>query len=321
MRKRNTTLVLLSLLMLTLLSACGMTSQNEPGEPVTVRVAVLPIMDTLPMHVAEQEGLFAQRNLNVEFIPVASAPERDQVVASGNADALINEVIAAVLFNRDEVQLQVVRIARAATNNYPVFSILASADSGIESVEDLKGVEIGISQGTLIEYITERLLSAEGFSAEEIKTVAVPSIPDRMTMLTSGDLKAAMLPDPLTDLAVQNGAKVIIDDSSHPEYGYSVLSMTKAFIDAHPQAVRDFLAAYEEAVQMINNNPEKYTTLLTEKNLVPPPVMGNYTIKPYPEASVPTRAQWDDVIAWMVEKGLTDGNVSYSDTITAEYLP
>ena len=50
-----------------------------------------------------------------------------------------------------------------------MYQVLASPKSGFTSVQDLKGVEIGISQGTVIEYVTERLLEAEGFKPEEIK--------------------------------------------------------------------------------------------------------------------------------------------------------
>ena len=85
-------------------------------------------------------------------------------------------------------------------------------------------MEIGVSQGTIIEYVTERLLAAEGLSADEIMTIPVPKIPDRMALLASGELVAATLPDPLGALAVQSGAMVVLDDSAHPEYGFSIYS-------------------------------------------------------------------------------------------------
>ncbi|HRQ24195.1 MAG TPA: ABC transporter substrate-binding protein, partial [Anaerolineales bacterium] len=55
-----------------LLSACAPAARTEV---VTLKIAVLPIIDTLPMFVAQQEGLFAKHGVNVEFVPVASAPE------------------------------------------------------------------------------------------------------------------------------------------------------------------------------------------------------------------------------------------------------
>ena len=220
------------------------------------------------MYVAQQEGLFAKHGVNVEFIPVASAPERDQLIAAGGADGTINETLAVMLFNKEKVQMQVVRYALRPTEGNGHFFILASAQSGISSVDGLKGVEIGVSQGTVIEYVTERLLQAEGFTSDEIKTIAVPKIPDRMALLASGKLKAGVMPDPLASLVVGQGGVIVADDSSHPEYGFSVISFRKDVIDTEPEAVKGFLAAIEEATALLNADPAKYKNVLSEgKNL------------------------------------------------------
>jgi NitT/TauT family transport system substrate-binding protein len=291
------------------------------SEMATLRIAVLPILDALPMYVAQQEGLFEKNGIKIEFIPVASAAERDQVFASGQVDGMINDGISTLFYNQEQPQIQVVRMARTATSEMPQYQVLASPKSGFTSVQDLKGVEIGISQGTVIEYITERLLEAEGFKPEEIKTIAVPKIADRMTLLESGELKAATLPDPLSSLASQQGAVLMVDDTRHPEYGYSVYSFSKKLIDQNPEAVRSFLAVIEEATNQINAEPTKWDSLLTEKQLVPAPLVGKYKIPVYPSASVPSQAQWDDVLAWAKAKGLVKNDVSYQESVNPSLLP
>ena len=185
------------------LSACG----SNP-EPVTLKLALLPVLDTLSIHVAVEEGFFEEQGVGVEIIPVASAPERDQLVAAGEADGMLNEIVSTLFYNKEEIQVQIVRTARAATGKAPLFRILVAQESGITDIEDLKGVEVGISEGTVIAYLTDRLLEAEGFSADEIATIAVPKIPDRMALLDSGELQAAMLPDPASSMirAIPNWA-------------------------------------------------------------------------------------------------------------------
>jgi len=300
-----------------ILGACA----PSKSEPVTLKLALLPVLDTLPIHVAAHEGYFEEQGISVVIIPVASAPERDSIVSAGEADGMLNEVVSTLFYNKDDVQVQIVRIARAATSEAPLFRILAAADSGINSVEDLKGVEIGISEGTIIAYLTDRLLEAEGFTADEIASIAVPKIPDRLALLGSGELQAAMLPDPASSLAIQGGATVAIDDTSHPEFGFSVLSFRKETIDAHPEAIEGFLAAVEQAVEKINADPSQYADLMAEKGLVPPPLMGSYQVNPFPTAGVPSQAQWDDAVEWAMSKGLLENGVVYQDSVTAEYLP
>lgn len=295
---------------------------NKPTvEPVTLRIVVLPILDNLPMYVAQQEGLFEAHNVNVEFIPVGSAAERDQVIVAGQADGMINETISTLLYNKDKPQVQIVGFARTATPTASQYSILANGQSGIKTPQDLKDVEIGISEGTIIEYITNRLLKAEGLSSEDIKTIAVPKIADRMSLLGTGELKAATLPDPLSLLAIQQGANVVIDDTKHPEYGYSTYSFLIPVIEKNPEAVRGFLAAVQEATQMINADSSKWNNLLTEQSLVPAPIIETFKLPPFPKASVPTEEQWADALAWAKEKGLVKTDISYNDSVNSSFLP
>jgi NitT/TauT family transport system substrate-binding protein len=313
---RKTVTTLISLILL--LSACA---PKPAAAPANLKIAVLPIIDTLPMYVAQQEGLFAKHGVNVEFVPVASAPERDQLLAASGADGTINETLAVMLFNKEKVQMQVVRYALRPTEGKGHFFILASAKSGITSVDQLKGVEIGVSQGTVIEYVTDRLLQSAGFTADEIKTVAVPKIPDRMALLASGKLKAGVMPDPLAALVVGQGGVVVTDDSKHPEYGFSVISFRKAVIDSNPEAVKGFLAAIEEATKLLNADSAKYKNVLSEQKLVPQPLLAAYQPPVFPMAGVPTEAEWKDALNWLSEKGILTTDVSYKDSVNASLLP
>jgi NitT/TauT family transport system substrate-binding protein len=273
------------------------------------------------MFAAEKEGLFAEYNVQVEFIPVASAPERDQLVAAGQADGMVNEILSTMFYNRDAIQVQTVRYARTATESSPLFHILASGQSGFDSVDDLKNVEIGISEGTVIAYLTDRILESQSFAQDEIRTVAVPKISDRLALLASGELSAAMLPDPLSFLAEQQGGRIIVDDTVVPELSFSTISFRINFIEQNPEAVRGFLAALEESTKRINADPNLYASLLSERQLVPQPILEAYRINPYPEASIPSQMQWDDVLKWALDKGLLDRDISYAASVTDAFLP
>jgi NitT/TauT family transport system substrate-binding protein len=320
------TIILLGLVLL--LPACipqatasDATPAQVPSEVETLKIAVLPIIDMLPMYVAEQEGLFAKYAVGVEFVPVASAPERDQLISAGGADGTVNETLAVMLFNREDTQMQVVRYALRPTQGNGHFFILASAQSGISSIDELKDVEIGVSQGTIIEYATERLLQAEGLAPGDIKTVAVPKIPDRMALLASGELNAGVMPDPLAALVVSQGGVIITDDSNFPQYGFSVISFRKDVIDANPQAIKGFLAAIEEATDLINAEPAKYKNVLSEQKLVPLPLLETYRAPVFPAAGVPTLEEWKDALSWLKEKGILTGDASYQESVNNSFLP
>jgi NitT/TauT family transport system substrate-binding protein len=302
-----------------LLSACG--SAAPGNDPFKLKIAVIPVIDTLPMFVAQAEGLFQKHGVQVEFVPVASAPERDQLLQAGQADGALNETLAIMFFNKDKIQLQAVRYGHMASPGSGHFFIMASGKSGISTMNGLKGIEIGVSQGTIIDYVTTRLLEKAGFAAEDIKTISVPKIPDRMSLLASGTLQAAVMPDPLAALAVQQGAKIILDDTSNPTLGASVISFRKSIIDSHPDKIKAFLAAIEEAVNLINADPSKYSSLLVEKKIVPQPLIGKYVTPKFPTKGIPSEAEWKDVLAWARDKGLLSADVSYKDSVNPAFLP
>jgi NitT/TauT family transport system substrate-binding protein len=243
------------------------------------------------------------------------------MLAAGQADGAVIETLAVMFFNKEKVQMQVVRFAHKATPESGHFFILASGQSGVTEPSGLRDVKIGISQGTIIEYVTDRLLQAEGFSPDEIQYVAVPKIPDRINLLQSGELEAGVMPDPAAALAVMQGASLVLDDRAYPEYGASVISFRKEVIDQHPETVRAFLAAIEQAVVSINSNPAKYASLLSEKQLIPPPLLGTFQVPQFPTAGVPAKPDWDDALAWAKDKGLLDVDVSYADSVNGSLLP
>ncbi|MDY0018528.1 MAG: ABC transporter substrate-binding protein [Anaerolineae bacterium] len=290
-------------------------------EPVTLRIGVLPILDILPLYVAEAEGYFTQQGVQVELVPISSAAERDQLMQAGQIDGIINDLVSIVLYNKETPQVTVVRYAMQSTADYPQFRILAAPHAGLYHPDDLRGITLGVSEGTVIQYVTERLLAAEGIAPQDFDQIAIPKISDRMALLESGELQAATLPEPLGSLALQKGATVILEDSAYPEYSCSVMAFRKELVLTHPEAVRGFLAAIDEAIRAINADKSRWSTLLIEKELLPQPLIGNYALPDYPTAAVPSEAQFADVLAWAQEKGLITGDLAYTDSITPAFLP
>jgi NitT/TauT family transport system substrate-binding protein len=302
------------------LAACG-GATSAPAGPVTVRFAMLPILDALPMFVAESQGYFDAENITLEVVPVASAAERDQIMQAGQADAMVNDLVSTLFYNKDAQSLVVTRFARAATPEFPQYFILAGPGSGITDPAGLKGIQIAISDATVIDYITDRLLAAEGLAPAEIATIAVPNIRDRLAALADGTVKAATIPDPAAAAAMAGGATVVVSDAAHPEYGNSLLSFDADFVEANPEAVRGFLAAWERAVADINADKTRWNEILTANNLLAQQLLGTYTLPDYPTASVPTEAQFRDVNDWAKANGLVDKDLAYGESVNASYLP
>ncbi|HEX2988620.1 MAG TPA: hypothetical protein VHS06_10680, partial [Chloroflexota bacterium] len=148
----------------------------------------------------------------------------------------------------------------------------------------------------------------------------VTKIPVRTEMLAKGQLQAATLPEPLASLAIQQGARLVIDDSKTGT-GQSVITFRQEVVSKNPDAVRRFLAAYEQGVKRIEAAPESYRDLLVDKAKVPDSLRNSLRMPSYPRAQLSTREELADVVSWMVERKLLDQPIPYEKLVAEGLLP
>ncbi len=300
----------------------GATATRAPLTPTsqgTLRIGVLPITDVVPFYIAAAQGYFKQQGLTVELVPVSSAAERDQLMATQQIDGELNDLVSTILFNAQTPKIKIVRVARTAFPNAAEYWILTN-DKSVKTAQDLKGKDIAISQNSVIEYVTQRLLEKEGLADADIKTTNVPAIPTRFQLLMQGQVAAATLPDPLASLAILQGARIIVDDTKHPEYSMSVISFRTDLVAQRADDIKKFLAAYDQAINDIRAKPDQFRNILIQQSRVPDALKDKYQFPPFPDPSIPTPAQWDDVVKWAMDKKLIAAPVTYDSSVDSGFV-
>lgn len=286
----------------------------------TIKVGVLPIVEVLPIYVAHKERYFDEAQVMVEIVPCASASERDQLLAASAVDVVVNDLVSIALNNKEKINIVGVRYAMIPNERFFQFAIVSSKTSNIKKPSELKGVPIGISNMTIVHYVTERLLLTEGIKPEEIKTVPIPRIADRLSALMRGDLKAACLPEPFATLAISRGANLLLDDRNYPFFSGSLYSARKEFAEKNAIILSRFLLSIDKAVTAINKEKEKWRGFAVEKKLIPPVLSEKYVLPDFPKGEIPSEKTWNDVIFWLKKKGAIKGDVSYHHSITQNFL-
>lgn len=292
----------------------------KPEEP-KLKLALIPVLDTIPIFIAEQNGYFTEQGITVETIPVKSPQERDVLVTTGQVDGVLTDLQSVGLLNKDAAKLKAVYTSRRPFPNAPMFRILAGPQTAINVPADLKGVPIGISANTIMDYLADRMLVSEGLKPDEIAKIEIGQIPVRFEQLMNGNIQAAALPDPLAQGAIAGGAKLIVEDSKYADLSQSVLAFATDALTAKPSSVRKFLAAWEKAVNELNAHPEKYQGVLIEQGRVPASIQDTYAMPPFPGRGVPSEGEVKDVVAWLMAKGLIGRDIPYSDVVDSSFLP
>ena len=304
-------------------AGAGQSGASENGKqenaPETIRIGVLPIADSFPLYAALEKELFAQQGLQVEIIPFQSGSDQSVAYEAGELDGMMTDMIVQSLVNLStkEKGMKVVAMALGGTAEEGRFLVASSPDSGILEPEQLKGKKIGISENTMMEYLVRAYLEDMGIDPDETEMVNIPKLTLRLDLLMEGsDIQAAILPDPLAIEAESRGCAAVIDDTKlGKNYSQSVVTLRSDLIEASPDAAKAFVAAYNAAIDMINEDPSSFEELFYEKANVAEPLQGKYTVPSYTADVVPTEEEVAAIGNFLTEKGLLENAFSYEEMV------
>ena len=301
-------------------------AEEEMGEP-DLRIGVLPVLNALPAYVAQDAGYFAEEGIQVEIRIFLSAKELSDEVVAGGMDGLQADLNTALRINEGGGDVKTLR--HVGITNQPFVQLIVAQDSGIESLADLAGARIAISENTVIEYLTDTFLASAGLSAGDVEYVAMPKLVERYNAILRGLIDAASLPQPFATIALSYGARALIDDSVM-EYVPEALSMRADVLAEKGDIVSAFLRAYERAVATLNEmsgDNDQYLALADAVNSKPDSVVKSMVAGrrlPVPilaEAQVPSDAEFALILDWALDNGLLSEAQAYEDVVDGSYLP
>jgi NitT/TauT family transport system substrate-binding protein len=254
----------------------------------------MPDLTGLPFLVAEREGLFAARGVEVRLTVFKSALERTAALQAGLLDGCNADAVALVLARKGGFGMV------AAFESPNRFSFVA-APGKPASLAAMSGARVGISRATVIEYLMDAMLSHAG--ASPAQAIDIPRIPDRLALLLQGGIDGAILPLPFDELARESGCAVIAD-SAALGIACDLFMFDERDLAKRPAAYKAMMAAISEAALRIDRDPGPYRAILSEKlgfseaqaRSIAIPLFGAYRAMPLEAIAEATR--------WALGKGL-----------------
>ena len=285
-------------LMLFMTVGCGPEQQGKDTKLSKLTIGLMPDTDSIPFIIAAERGYFAEEGVEVELIPFKSAMERDAALQSGNLDGAVSDLLAVIFARSGGFSMHAVSYT---DGNY---NLVAGGNAGISAAADLRGKEIAISRNTIIEYVTDEILSVNGMKEQDVSKVVIPQIPVRLEMLQSGNLAAAVLPEPMASVAVASGSRYVTG-SGDLGINPGVIVFTDSSINEKAQSIRAMYRAYNKAVKYLNDTPRaEYIDLVMEKSGFPAPARDALELKPYRSPGLPAEKDVEEAVHWVKSKDL-----------------
>ncbi|WP_407270732.1 aliphatic sulfonate ABC transporter substrate-binding protein [Radiobacillus sp. PE A8.2] len=142
-------------------------------------------------------------------------------------------------------------------------AMVTNPDSGITSLQDLRGKEVAATIGTDPYIFLLRSLAAEGVPVDEVEIVNLQH-GDGASALASGSVDAWAGLDPhMARLELESGAELFYRNADFNTYGF--LNVREEFAENYPDYVNRVIKVYEKARNWIIENPEEAAELLAEE--------------------------------------------------------
>lgn len=274
--------LLLCLAMVFSFAACtGKTDDSATTTEETVSA------DTTPINITTLKGptgmgmakLISDKNAQYNISIATAATEIAPLIIKGEADIAACPLnLAAAIYKKTGGKVKMIAI-----NTLGVLSILENGES-IKSVADLKGKKIGATgQSATPEYVLNYILEANGIDPKkDVEITYYTDHAELATLMATGKIDIAMLPEPnvTTVMAKNNSVRKALDLTEEWEKATAAkgektslaqgcLIVRAEFLEAHPNAVKAFLAAYKESVDFVNGNTEKAAQMIADAGIVP----------------------------------------------------
>lgn len=278
----------------------------------TLSIGVLPDVDSIPIIIAQEKGLFEKEGVGVHIEHFKSAPDRESALQAGGIDGAVSDMLSAAFLTDGGFEVAMTSLTNGS------YKLLAGPS--MDESTDLSGKSIAISTNTIIEYATDKMLSEIGLKPQDVEKTAIPQIPVRLEMLKSGQIDAATLPEPLASVAVKAGATVL-NSTDNLGINPGVLLFTKETIQSKNAEIAAFYRAYNSAVAYLQDTPvSDYADILIDIAGFPEDVKESLSLPTYTPAALPSADDFDGVMAWLAEKGLIQNTYQYDDLVDKSFV-
>ncbi|MGY1840283.1 MULTISPECIES: ABC transporter substrate-binding protein [unclassified Modestobacter] len=281
----------------------------DSGELTEVTVNIVPFSPNAVLFMAMEKGMFEEQGLEVNIERAASPIPVVASLVAGQAQ--FGFVTTPVLINasREGTDIKCVSpIDGQVSPDRDSSALVAAADSGIDSLDDLSGKSVAVVQLASINLIgAKKLIEDAGATGTEYVALPFPQMPQA---LADGRVDAAVITSPYVEQALDAGAVPLASPSSElfPEGTIYCYAATAAYLEENPEVAERFQAAMEEAIVYAGEHEdEAKATLveyleLTEEQAQAQVIPSNYV----PEINLDSIAEIQDL---MQEQGSIDSTV------------
>lgn len=238
-------------------------SEAADGDHV-IRVGSILALGTATPFVAQENGLFEESDISIEVTQFADGSALMEAFAAGELDVALSGVIPVATWISKGIDMKVVAAANGGGH-----VLMTRKDTGITSVEDLKGKTIAEPNiATVTDALLRSKILGDAGLDPDMDVTLIPGMKpaDMATVLmVTKEVDAMITWEPFAAQAEKDYEDIVVlydtakeikeETGSSAFYPVNVVAANQDFIDNRPEDLDKFLEIYKKTVDYINTDP------------------------------------------------------------------
>ena len=289
-------------------------------DPDTIRYIGFRVYD--PVYIAYELGFFEEQGVKVEIIDLMTAgPTALQAISGGSAEAGLSFIGAIINARVQGMPVIGVSDIQSSFAHAPLAEFFVRADSGIDSIADLRGRTIAINLvHASFHHKWLMALEAAGVGEDEVSWVVLPFEQQELA-LSNGHVDAIGVLQPHT-VRPRNNPELRTIMTAYDVFGarqFTTHVFNSVWAEQNPEAVTAFVAAIAQAVEWIEQNQDAAWEIVSRHTGVDVRYIENYYFQPHAMVNVEDAQFWLDYVRRI---GLvTADGLTVEDFVTNRFNP
>jgi NitT/TauT family transport system substrate-binding protein len=307
-----------------LLQACApsATPQPEaPAEPDQLQVVVLPFLSFAPFFIAQDEGYFAEQNLEVEFVQFDDSAAAIPALAQGDLDVVSGFISVGTLnaiASGEELKIVTdkgyMNPAGCVSDTFMISRKLAESGD-LDDLTQLAGRKVAMNPVSIEGYFLDQLLGSAGLTLDDVQIEELPP-PAELEALDEGVIDLVFTAEPWVTRISDAKAGVVWMPLKElaPDFQSGIVLYGPSLLKDNPDAGRRFMVAYLKAVRQYNEGKtDRNVEILAENTGLESDLLVELCWPHFREDGMINVQSILDFQDWAVEQGLLDTPVAEAE--------